>query len=141
MIKFLQIFGQGILYVVLSPFFLVILAFYVVYTALVMIFMFLKMIILFFAGKSVFADLPEDIEAEQMKNKLRDEKLAKENPQTPPLPYPYPPYGYPGYPYPPMPGQVINQPEVKEIDAKRNHCSSFFSSSLSIGLASISLTS
>lgn len=118
MIKFLQIFGQGILYVVLSPFFLVILAFYVVYTALVMIFMFLKMIILFFAGKSVFADLPEDIEAEQMKNKLRDEKLAKENPQTPPLPYPYPPYGYPGYPYPPMPGQVINQPEVKEIDAK-----------------------
>ncbi len=120
MIKFLQIFGQGILYVVLSPFFLVILALYVVYTALVMIFMFLKMIVLFFAGKGLFNDLPEDIEAKQMLEKLRLDKQAKEapQPQPQPLPYPYPPYGYPGYPYPPQPGQFINQAEVKEIDAK-----------------------
>ncbi|NCA95791.1 MAG: hypothetical protein EOM74_02300 [Methanomicrobia archaeon] len=118
MLKFLQVFGQGLLYVVLSPFFLIILAFYVAYTAIVMVFLFFQMIILFFAGKNMFGDLPEDIEAAKILEAHRQAKQAQLNPQPQAQPYPFPPYGFPGYPYPPQPGQVIDQPVVKEIEAK-----------------------
>jgi hypothetical protein len=119
MLKFLQVFGQGLLYVVLSPLFLVILALYVVYTSIVMVLLFFKMIILFFAGKNMFGDLPEDIEATKILEAHRQAKQAQANPQQPPYPYPFPPpYGYPGYSFPQQPGQIIDQPEVKEIEAK-----------------------
>ena len=116
MLKFLQVFGQGLLYVVLSPFFLAILALYVVYASIVMVFSYFKLIILFFAGRSMYSDLPEDIEAKKILDAHREARQAQLNPQ--PQPYPLPPYGYPGYPYPPQPGQVINQPVVQEIEAK-----------------------
>ncbi|MDD3207594.1 MAG: hypothetical protein GX816_01650 [Erysipelotrichia bacterium] len=119
MIKFLQFFGQGLLYVVLSPIFLLILALYVVYTSIVMVLLFFKMIILFFAGKNIFGDLPEDIEAAKIIEAHRQAKQAQANPQQPPYPYPFPPpYGYPGYSFPQQPGQIIDQPDVKEIEAK-----------------------
>lgn len=113
MIKFLQVFGQGLLYVVLSPFFLLILALYLVYASIVMVFLFFQMIIMFFAGKNMFGDLPEDLEAAKILEAHRQAKQAQATPQ--PQPYPFPPYGYP---YPPQPGQVVNQPVVQEIDAK-----------------------
>jgi len=115
MLKFLQFFGQGLLYVVLSPFFLIILALYLVYTSIVMVFLFFQMIIMFFAGKNMFGDLPEDLEAAKILEAHRQARQAQLNPQPQPQPYPYPPFGYP---YPPQPGQVIDQPEVKEIEAK-----------------------
>lgn len=113
MIKFLQVFGQGLLYVVLSPFFLLILALYLVYASIVMVFLFFQMIIMFFAGKNMFGDLPEDLEAAKILEAHRQAKQAQATPQ--PQPYPFPPYGYP---YPPQPGQVVDQPVVQEIDAK-----------------------
>jgi len=112
MLKFLQVFGLGILYVVLSPFFVLILALYVVFTAVIMVYLFFKMIILFFAGKNLFGDLPEDIKAreilDQQKQLRQAQAMAYQ--QAGPLP----PFGYgpQGQPQP-----VINHVEVKEIQA------------------------
>jgi hypothetical protein len=78
-----------------------------------MVFLFFQMIIMFFAGKNMFGDLPEDLEAAKILEAHRQAKQAQATPQ--PQPYPFPPYGYP---YPPQPGQVVNQPVVQEIDAK-----------------------
>ncbi|MFA5481256.1 MAG: hypothetical protein WC282_02595 [Bacilli bacterium] len=114
MLKFLQVFGLGILYVVLSPFFLLILALFAVYATVMMVFLFFKMVILFFAGKNLFSDLPEDIEA---RNILEEQRKLKQAQAAPFQPFPFPPYGFPNAQtvFPNQP--VIDQPVIKEIEA------------------------
>ena len=80
---FLKKFGQGILYVLVLPVFIVVLALYAVYGVFIFIFMFFKSIILFFKGKSVSSDLPEDIEAKRRMKLLT-------NPFDNPAPQPEP---------------------------------------------------
>jgi len=77
MIEFLKRFGLGILYVVLSPFFLLILVLFTIYGLGLFLFMAVKACILFFTGRSVFDDMPEDTEAKRRLGQLVDEPLNR----------------------------------------------------------------
>ena len=77
MIEFLKRLGLGILYVVLSPFFLLILALFTIYGLGLFLFMAVKACILFFTGRSVFDDMPEDTEAKRRLGQLVDEPLNR----------------------------------------------------------------
>lgn len=65
MIELLKRFGLGILYVLLSPFFVFILALFLVYGLVLFLFMAFKACFLFFTGRSVFDDMREDVEAKK----------------------------------------------------------------------------
>ena len=69
MANFFKKFGQGILYVITFPVFVVILAIFAVYGLFLMIIQFFKMIFNFFTGRSVHGELPEDVEARKILNK------------------------------------------------------------------------
>ncbi|MDY0100366.1 MAG: hypothetical protein WCZ47_04485 [Bacilli bacterium] len=120
MLKFFKFFGQGLLYTLLLPFLLAFLALFAVYSVLIMVFYFFKMIILFFAGRNIFKDFPEDIEAKEIIEQVRSTKAEKEEKATqqPPPPtyvFPFPsPYGF--YPNPNQP--PIDQKEIKEVESK-----------------------
>ena len=58
-------FGQGIMYILVLPIFLLAVALFGVYGVFLFIVLMIKSIICFFKGKSIFADLPEDIEAQR----------------------------------------------------------------------------
>ena len=60
MFDFLKTFGQGLLYLVLSPFILLMVVFYTIYSFFVFFFMFFKRIFLFFAGY----DMKEEMKIE-----------------------------------------------------------------------------
>ncbi|MCX5775626.1 MAG: hypothetical protein NTV44_04620 [Firmicutes bacterium] len=77
MIEFLKRFGLGILYVVLSPIFLLILALFTIYGLGLFLFMAVKACILFFTGRSVFDDMLEDTEAKRRLGTLVDEPLNR----------------------------------------------------------------
>ena len=65
MISFFKNFGKGVLYVLVLPFLLVGMALYAVVAFFVFLFLSVKGIILFFTGRSLYEDLPEDIEAKR----------------------------------------------------------------------------
>lgn len=60
MFDFLKTFGQGLLYLILSPFFLVYLAIYIVYSIGVFIFMFIKRVVMFFKGENMKDEMKID---------------------------------------------------------------------------------
>lgn len=66
MINFFKNFGKGILYVLVLPFLLVGMAVYGVFAFFVFIFLSIKGLVLFFTGRSLYEDLPEDIEAKKI---------------------------------------------------------------------------
>lgn len=65
MVNFFKNFGKGILYVFVLPFLLVGLAIYGVVAIFIFIYLAFKGLILFFSGRSLYEDLPEDIEAKK----------------------------------------------------------------------------
>ena len=65
MVNFFKNFGKGILYVLVLPFLLVGMAIYGVIALFVFLFLCIKGLILFFTGRSLYEDLPEDIEAKK----------------------------------------------------------------------------
>lgn len=65
MISFFKNFGKGVLYVLVLPFLLVGMALYGVVALFIFIFLAFKGLILFFTGRSLYEDLPEDIEAKK----------------------------------------------------------------------------
>jgi len=65
MVSFFKNFGKGVLYVLVLPFLLVGLALYAVVAFFVFIFLSIKGLVLFFTGRSLYEDLPEDIEAKK----------------------------------------------------------------------------
>lgn len=121
MLKFFQFFGLGLLYTLLLPFLLVFLALFSAYSILMMVFFFFKMIILFFAGRNIFKEFPEDIEARQTlvdyRSLKKAEKDEQKSSQAYPFPYPFqftpPPHSY-GYI---NPHQVIDGGEIKEVES------------------------
>ena len=75
MINFFKNFGKGILYVLVLPFLLVGMALYGVVAFFVFLFLCVKGLVLFFSGRSLYEDLPEDVEAKK--------RLAAVNNPTP----------------------------------------------------------
>ena len=65
MVSFFKNFGKGVLYVLVLPFLLVGMAIYAVVALFVFIFLAIKGLVLFFTGRSLYEDLPEDIEAKK----------------------------------------------------------------------------
>ena len=62
---FFKNFGKGILYVLVLPFLLAGMALYGVIAFFVFLFLSVKALVLFFSGRSLYEDLPEDIEAKK----------------------------------------------------------------------------
>ncbi len=77
MLEFLKRCGLGVLYLIAAPFAVVLLALFAVVGLIVFIFMLFKSLILFFSGRSVFDDLPEDIEAKRRLGTLVDTRAKK----------------------------------------------------------------
>ena len=65
MINLFKNFGKGIIYVLVLPILLVGLAIYGVAAFFVFIYLAIKGLVLFFTGRSLYEDLPEDIEAKK----------------------------------------------------------------------------
>ena len=65
MVNFLKSFGKGLLYLLVLPAIIVGVAIYGVVGIFIFIYLAFKGLILFFKGKSLFDDLPEDIEAKK----------------------------------------------------------------------------
>ena len=59
-------FGQGLLYILVLPIFLFAIALFGVYGVGLFVFLMIKSIICFFQGKSLYKDLPEDLEAKRI---------------------------------------------------------------------------
>ncbi len=77
MLEFLKRCGLGVLYIVAAPFAIVLLVLFAIIGLFVFLVMMVKSIILFFAGRSVFDDLPEDIEAKRRLGTLIDTRIKK----------------------------------------------------------------
>lgn len=80
MLEFLKRCGLGVLYVIAAPFAVALLALFAVLGIFVFLFMLGKSLIMFFSGRSVFDDLPEDIEAKRRLGTLVDTRAKKEAP-------------------------------------------------------------
>lgn len=76
MVNFFKNFGKGVLYVLVLPFLLVGLALYGVGALFVFIFLAFKGLILFFTGRSLYEDLPEDVEAKKRLNGNKQENQS-----------------------------------------------------------------
>ena len=72
--------GKGVGYFFAFPFLLVAIAVYAVFGLIVFFVQFVKLIILFFAGRTLFSDLPEDIElrAKMTKDEPQEEQKGEE---------------------------------------------------------------
>ena len=78
--------GKGIGYFFLFPLLIIAIAVYSVFGLLVFIFQLFKLIFLFFTGRTLFSDLPEDIELKALLNTTADsasptEEKKEEQPQ------------------------------------------------------------
>ena len=71
--------GKGVGYFFAFPFLLVAIALYAVFGLVVFIIQFFKLIVLFFTGRTLFSDLPEDIELRAKMTK--DEPKVEANPE------------------------------------------------------------
>lgn len=72
--------GRGVGYFFAFPFLLVAIALYAVFGLIVFLIQFIKLIILFFTGRTLFSDLPEDIElrAKMTKDEPKEEDQVVE---------------------------------------------------------------
>ena len=80
--------AKGVLYFFAFPGIIIALALYAVFGVLVFIFQFFKLIYLFFTGRTLFSDLPEDIEVKRImesKKTQPKEELIKEEPEQDPF--------------------------------------------------------
>lgn len=68
MVNFLKSFAKGILYLLVLPAIIVALAIYAVVALVMFIYLAIKGIVLFFTGRSLYDDLPEDVEAKKRLN-------------------------------------------------------------------------
>ncbi|MFA5235314.1 MAG: hypothetical protein WC399_00460 [Bacilli bacterium] len=66
MIQFFKIILSGLLYIVISPLIAVLVGLFLVYGLVIFTLLLLKSIILFFAGRTIFSDYPEDIQAKKI---------------------------------------------------------------------------
>ena len=71
MVSFFKNFGKGVLYVLVLPALLVGLIVYAVVALFVFIYLAIKGLILFFTGRSLYEDLPEDVEAKRILNRAK----------------------------------------------------------------------
>lgn len=83
MSSFFKKVGKGLLYLLVFPFLLIILSLCSVFGIIVFIFLGFKTVILFFMGKSIFGDLPEDIQAKKILS-----MMTQPNPTVMASPYP-----------------------------------------------------
>ena len=87
MASFFKNFGKGVLYVLVLPALLAGLAIYAVVALFVFIYLAIKGLILFFTGRSLYEDLPEDVEAKRILNRSKGiiEDEVKEKKEEEPL--------------------------------------------------------
>ena len=87
MVSFFKNFGKGVLYVLVLPALLAGLVIYAVVALFVFIYLAIKGLILFFTGRSLYEDLPEDVEAKRILNRSKGiiEDEVKEKKEEQPL--------------------------------------------------------
>lgn len=78
MFDFLKTFGQGLLYLVLSPFLLIIAAVYTIYCVFLFIYYFIKRIVMFFLGYNMKDEMKIDKLAKLHLNNIKEEEEVKE---------------------------------------------------------------
>ena len=107
--------GKGIGYFFAFPGLIIAIALYAVFGLVVFIFQFFKLIFLFFTGRTLFSDLPEDIELKALKAQANESAEEEEKKEENPLSL-YPSdsvvYGA-GYSSP-----LFNKEEKKEVEAE-----------------------
>ena len=104
--------GKGIGYFFAFPGLIIAIALYAVFGLVVFIFQFFKLIFLFFTGRTLFSDLPEDIELKALQNK--GEETKEEEIEKPLSLYPSDSVVYgAGYSSP-----LFNKEEKKEVEAE-----------------------
>ena len=79
MINFFKNFGKGILYVLVLPLLLLALAGYAIVALFIFLFLAIKGLVLFFSGRSLYEDLPEDIEAKKRLGTYKEETNQPES--------------------------------------------------------------
>ena len=77
MMEFLKTFGQGILYVIISPILAVIFVFYLIYALFDYIVLEILSILLFFGGKNYKADDYETEMLNKVKENYRQQRIAQ----------------------------------------------------------------
>jgi hypothetical protein len=89
MFDFLKTMGQGLLYLILSPFIILLVLIYAIYALIVFFVMFIKRIILFFRGEDMAKEMEIDRVAkmhldaqDQEEEEKNNAPLVKENPTT-----------------------------------------------------------
>ncbi len=78
MVNFFKSFGRGVLYVLVLPVLLAGMAIYAVIALIMFIIIGIKAIVLFFTGRSLYSDLPEDVEAKKILAQANGEVDQKE---------------------------------------------------------------
>ena len=68
MLGLIKTFAKGLLYTITFPLMVIVIAFYAIVGVFQFIILSLKSIILFFRGKTIYSELPEDIEARKILN-------------------------------------------------------------------------
>ena len=89
MLNFFKNFGRGILYILVLPLLAVALVVYAVVALFIFVFLAFKGLFLFFTGRSLYEDLPEDIEAKKRLG-INNEQNEKPQVQLTPNPEPQP---------------------------------------------------
>ncbi len=109
--------GKGIGYFFAFPGLIIAIALYAVFGLVVFIFQFFKLIFLFFTGRTLFSDLPEDIELKALKaqaNEFTEEEKEEKKEENPLSLYPSDSVVYgAGYSSP-----LFNKEEKKEVEAE-----------------------
>ena len=105
--------GKGIGYFFAFPGLIIAIALYAVFGLVVFIFQFFKLIFLFFTGRTLFSDLPEDIELKALQSKGEETKEEKKE-ENPLSLYPSDSVVYgAGYSSP-----LFNKEEKKEVETE-----------------------
>lgn len=106
--------GKGIGYFFAFPGLIIAIAIYAVFGLIVFIFQFFKLIFLFFTGRTLFSDLPEDIELKALKAQANESAKDEKKEEKPLSLYPSDSVVYgAGYSSP-----LFNKEEKKEAEAE-----------------------
>lgn len=106
--------GKGIGYFFAFPGLIIAIAIYAVFGLIVFIFQFFKLIFLFFTGRTLFSDLPEDIELKALKAQANESAKQEKKEENPLSLYPSDSVVYgAGYSSP-----LFNKEEKKEVEAE-----------------------
>lgn len=73
--KFIKMIGRGILYIFLCPLLILLVALFSIVGIFIFLFLCVKSVFLFFYGKTIFSDLPEDIEARRILSEKLDNNV------------------------------------------------------------------